>query len=195
MASAITSLDGAVVLGATSDRPTLALRSGLRSTRRRLLTVAERETVHDSDDDAGEGRVQGETWAPRLTRRGLPRRDSREKAPASLIAKKQQSTSPHVRVSALPLTRTGCTDMLGDAHIFTASRSPLTVQSEVAPAAIPEPAGPPPAAEPPPESPPPAAEAAEAAEDTASDATPREEHEGQPPEAPPLDALAPEQDA
>lgn len=136
-------LDGNVSLGVSSNsaRPVTSSR---RSTRPRLAPVRERVASKDSDEeeDAPPG-VSNDVLAPRLTRRGVPRRRSREPSPT--IAKK--ATSPN-RIAPLALTRTGASDLLGNLQVSSSLSSSLTCRApvEVSPATA-KPAAHPPAAD------------------------------------------------
>ena len=140
-------LSGQVTLGVSPARP--AAPSRLRSTRRsnRLPTVLERARAaadSDAEDDAEPSADLSR--APRITRRGVPRRPSREggipsglpRDPPPGIAKKQLSPSS---LRPLALVRSGASDLLGDLelcseHKSTASQATPSTCGPLSPAAM-----------------------------------------------------------
>ena len=101
------------------------LRSGRRLGGHRMPTVMEKNCRADSDDDE-DAAALNDTWAPRIARRGLPRRVSHEKQPspgqprrarepAPVIAKK--TTTPP-RLSPVALTRSGASDLFSSMELF-----------------------------------------------------------------------------
>ena len=106
------------------------LRSGRRLGGNRMPTVMENNKRKNDSDEEEEEVGLNDTWAPRIARRGVPRRRSREqqpspnemKQPAPVIAKK--SLTPPPRLSPVQLIRSGASDLFSNMEVASVPSKP-----------------------------------------------------------------------